>query len=64
MNTPVLKSGKLAIRAFERKDLETFALYRSQEIVFRYQSWSNYCLQDALQLFENTNYSIFGVEGN
>lgn len=64
MNTPVLKTENFVIRAFEKKDLEIFALYRSQEMVAKYQSWTSYTFQDAIELFENMDYSTFGAEGN
>jgi len=64
MNPPVLKTENYVIRAFERKDLEAFALYRSQEMVAKYQSWTSYTYQDAIELFESMDYSTFGSEGN
>ena len=64
MNPPVLKTENYVIRAFEIKDLEAFALYRSQEMVAKYQSWTSYTYQDAVQLFESMDYSTFGSEGN
>ena len=42
MNTPILKTEKFVIRAFEVKDLEAFAQYRSQPEVAKYQSWTAY----------------------
>ena len=64
MITPVLKTENFVIRAFERKDLEIFAQYRSQEMVAKYQSWTSFTYQDAVELFESTDYSTFGTEGN
>ncbi len=64
MIPPVLKTENLVIRAFERNDLEAFVQYRSQEMVAKYQSWTNYTYQDALELFESMYYSTFGREGN
>lgn len=61
---PVLKTENFAIRAFERKDLEAFAQYRSQEMVAKYQSWTSFTYQDAVALFDSMDYSIFGTEGN
>jgi len=63
MKPPVLKSKNLIIRAFEKKDLALFALYRSQAVVAKYQSWTNYTYQDAVELFESMDYSAFGGEG-
>lgn len=64
MNPPVLKTENLVIRAFQRKDLEIFTQYRSQEMVAKYQSWTNYTYQDAIELFEGMDYSTFGTEGS
>lgn len=64
MNPPILKTANLVIRAFQRKDLEAFAQYRSQETVAKYQSWTNYTYQDAIELFEGMDYSNFGDQGN
>jgi len=64
MNPPVLKTENFVIRPFKRKDLETLAKYRSQEIVAKYQSWTNYTYQDAVELFESMDYSTFGNEGS
>jgi len=64
MFPPVLKTENYIIRAFERKDLEIFTQYRSQEIVAKYQSWSSYTFKDAIEFFESMDYSTFGREGN
>lgn len=64
MIPPVLRTENLVIRAFEKKDLETFAKYRSQEVVAKYQSWTSFTYQDAVELFESMDYSTFGREGN
>lgn len=64
MITPVLKTENFVIRAFERKDLEIFAQYRSQEMVAKYQSWTSFTYPDAVELFESMDYSTFGTEGN
>lgn len=64
MIPPVLKTENYVIRAFERKDLETFTRYRSQEVVAKYQSWTSYTYLDAVELFESMDYSTFGSEGN
>lgn len=63
MSVPVLKTEKFVIRAFERKDLEQFAQYRSQEAVARYQNWTTFTYQDAVELFDAMDYSTFGTEG-
>jgi RimJ/RimL family protein N-acetyltransferase len=60
----VLKTENLVIRAFEERDLKTFAQYRSQEVVAKFQSWTSFTYQDAVELFESMDYSTFGREGN
>lgn len=63
MPAPVLRTENFAIRAFEKKDLEALTKYRSQEAVARYQSWTSFTYQDAVELFEGIDYSSFGKEG-
>ncbi|WP_281555997.1 GNAT family protein [Thalassomonas sp. RHCl1] len=63
MNPPILKTEKYLIRSFRRKDLHRFSDYRAQECVARYQSWSDYSYQEAVDLFESTDYSKFGAVG-
>lgn len=60
---PVLKTKNYKIRAFERNDLVSFATYRSDENVAKYQSWTDYSYEDAVTLFENMDYSQFGTVG-
>lgn len=60
---PILKSENLVIRVFERKDLEIFAQYRSEELVAKYQSWIYYTYEEAVKLFESMDYSTFGTVG-
>jgi len=62
--TPSLRTNNYEIRAFERKDLEAFARYRAQEDVARYQSWTDYTYQDAVEDFEEMDYSSSGGIGN
>ncbi len=64
MFAPVLRTKNFVIRAFERKDLEAFSQYRSQEVVAKYQSWTGFTYQDAVELFDSMDYSTFGTEGN
>jgi RimJ/RimL family protein N-acetyltransferase len=61
---PRLRATNYAIRAFERKDLESFSRYRAQDDVARYQSWTHYSYQDAVEFFEDMDYSSFGGVGN
>jgi RimJ/RimL family protein N-acetyltransferase len=62
--TQVLKTENFVIRALERRDLEVFSQYRSLEIVAKYQDWTSFTYQDAVDLFESMDNSIFGTEGN
>lgn len=64
MDTPVLRTDRFVIRAFEPKDLRAFAQYRSHPEVAKFQSWTDYSYPDALALFEGTDYSAFGEAGN
>lgn len=64
MTPPVLKTKNFIIRAFEMKDLDAFSSYRSLIKIAKYQSWSDYTYQDAVELFESMDYSTFGTEGN
>lgn len=64
MITPVLNTEYFVIRALERKDLAVFTQYRSQEVVAKYQSWTSYTHQEAVELFESMDYSTFGAQGN
>lgn len=62
--TPLfLKTDNLFIKPFEEKYLEAFTEYRSKPEVAKYQSWTSYCYQDAVALFESMNYSSFGKVG-
>ncbi|CAH0525789.1 GNAT family N-acetyltransferase [Vibrio hippocampi] len=63
MNCPELKTNNYRLRAFETKDLNRFAQYRAQKSVAQYQSWSDYTYQDAVALFESTDYFRFAVVG-
>jgi RimJ/RimL family protein N-acetyltransferase len=64
--TQVLKTENFVIRALERRDLEVFSQYRSLEIVAKYQDWTSFTYQDAVDLFESmdNDNSTFGTEGN
>jgi len=62
--TPNLRTERLIIRRFNLSDIETFSDYRAIPSVARYQSWTDYTYDEALELFMNTDYSNFAVEGN
>ncbi len=63
MYPKAITTQNFIIRPFEKKDLMTFASYRSLESIARYQSWTNYTYQDAVELFESMDYSTFGTVG-
>jgi RimJ/RimL family protein N-acetyltransferase len=63
MSFHALRTENFVIRSFEKKDLEVFAQYRSKEIVARYQSWTSFTYQDAVELFDSMDYSTFGTQG-
>lgn len=63
MDTPILTTDRLLIRAFSEADLSVFTEYRAQPEVAKYQSWSDYTYSDALALFNNADYANFAVVG-
>ncbi len=64
MYPPVLITESYKIRAFEMRDLEPFSIYRSNEEVAKYQSWTDYSYEDAVQLLKGMDYSQFGTVGH
>ncbi|NQT57818.1 MAG: GNAT family N-acetyltransferase [Bacteroidetes bacterium] len=62
--TPSLSTEKYIVRKFHQVDLEAFAIYRANPEIARFQSWSDYSFNDAVALFEGTDYSTFGTSGN
>ena len=60
---PTLSGEHYILRPFNRDDLPRFTLYRCHPDVARYQSWSDYTLADAEQLFNGMDYTSFGTEG-
>lgn len=50
MTFPVI-TARLVLRPFTRRDLDRFAAYRNHPDVARYQGWSSYSLDDALEFF-------------
>ncbi|MDP5211299.1 GNAT family N-acetyltransferase [Microbulbifer sp. 2205BS26-8] len=64
MKTPILKTERFIIRSFEEKDLEAFAQYRSQPEIAKFQNWTDYSYQNALDLFKAIDYSNFNIDGN
>ncbi len=62
--TPTLKTENYIIRSFKIGDLERFRNYRAIPSIAKYQSWSDFTYEDALNLFYRIDYSNFGVKGN
>lgn len=62
--TPLLQHDNITVRAFIPKDLTIFAEYRANPAIAQYQSWTDYTLKDAENLYENTDYEQFGTPGN
>jgi RimJ/RimL family protein N-acetyltransferase len=55
--------GAIQIRAFVEGDLPTFAAYRAEPEVARYQSWTTYTYEDARRLFDTMQEHPFGTPG-
>ena len=57
----VLETARCRLRDFEEQDLVTFARYRADPEVARYQSWSGYSLADAERLYAQQQKTPFGA---
>ena len=61
----VLTSSRLRLRPFQEADLETFAAYRSDPDVARYQSWNTpYTLEQAQAFYEELRREQPGTPGS
>ncbi|AQS40572.1 acetyltransferase, ribosomal protein N-acetylase [Shewanella psychrophila] len=60
----LFQTERIICREFELNDLQFFADYRALPDVAKYQSWSEYCYQDALSLFEEMQRVPFGAVGH
>jgi RimJ/RimL family protein N-acetyltransferase len=58
-----LLGPRCRLRLFLEADLETFAGYRSDSSVARFQSWSSYSLDDAKRLYATLGDTSFGTPG-
>ncbi|MCL1068310.1 GNAT family N-acetyltransferase [Shewanella olleyana] len=58
-----LTTQRLSIRAFEVGDLVSFTEYRADPQIAQYQSWSDYSLEQAQNLFDQMDYQQFGEPG-
>ncbi|MGI2258286.1 GNAT family N-acetyltransferase [Shewanella sp. GXUN23E] len=55
---------RVNLRLLAQEDLSAFAHYRSLPEIARYQSWSEYTLEDANALFRNMGRRAFGAPGH
>ncbi len=60
----VLETARCRLRDFEEQDLVTFARYRADPAIARYQSWSGYSLADAERLYARQQKTPFGEPGS
>lgn len=58
-----LESERCRLRHFTEADLPAFARYRAVPDVARFQSWSDYSLEDAQQLYATLLRTSFGKPG-
>lgn len=54
MNFPEICTPRLRLRPFCEEDLESFAKYRNDPLVAKYQSWDAFDIEKAKELFENS----------
>lgn len=54
-----LLAQRCRLRVFSESDLETFAAYRVDPAVARFQSWSSYSLDDAQRLYADLTRTAF-----
>lgn len=59
----VLETARCRLRDFQQQDLVAFARYRADPEVARYQSWSDYSLDDAERLYDKQQKTPFGEPG-
>ncbi len=58
-----LKSSRLRLRRIRVADAEAFAAYRGDPAVARYQSWSEFSVEDARQLIDEQEKIELGAPG-
>lgn len=54
-----LETQRLFLRYFKSNDARRLYAYRSKPEVERYQAWSNYCMEDAIQAVNDYQYRFF-----
>ena len=58
-----IETERCRLRLFRETDLKSFAAYRSDAEVARYQSWLTYSYADALALYADLSAKPFGLKG-
>ena len=58
-----IHSPRLTLRALDPEDLNDFLIYRQDEKVCRYQGFSPYTKEQALQFLQTHNWVYFSVKG-
>lgn len=61
---PILETSRCRLRPFVQVDLPFFTHYRQQPDVARFQSWSDYSLEEAEALLHACQTEPFGAEGS
>ena len=55
-----IQSNRLILRSLSEQDLQTFAAYRNDSDVSRYQSWASYDITLANELYAKQSSTVFG----
>lgn len=53
-----IRTNRLTLRQFSKRDIESFYLYRSNPEVAKFQSWENYQYDEAESFVEKQSYGI------
>ncbi len=59
-----IKTKSSTIREFWKDDLHTFTIYRNDPSISKYQSWSDYSYEDAVELFNTMKQVPFATIGH
>lgn len=57
------RTPRLHVRRFAAGDAEAFAAYRADPAVARYQSWSDYTLEEGRELIRSMRHVVPGTPG-
>lgn len=58
-----ITTQRTCIRAFESEDVVLFAEYRADPLIAKYQSWSEYTIEQAQAFYAAMDYQNFGQAG-